>query len=281
MEKYKDIEHSIITKFRPTIYRLFVRAIDEYKLIQPGDKVAVCISGGKDSMLLAKCIEEFQKHGPIQFEAIYICMNPGYSPKHLQQILDNAKLLNIDLDVFETNIFDVVHDTKESPCYLCARMRRGYLYANALKRGCNKIALGHHFDDVIETVLMSMIYGAEYKTMMPKLLSDNYPGLELIRPLYLVKEESIIKWTHTNDLHFLQCACRFTEENNIQQGSSKRQEIKDLIKQLRKNYPNSDINIFRSFHDVNLNTIIGYHNDQMSYHFLDDYDIRKEKKKDI
>lgn len=281
MEKYKDIEHSIITKFRPTIYRLFVRAIDEYKLIQPGDKVAVCISGGKDSMLLAKCIEEFQKHGPIQFEAIYMCMNPGYSQKHLQQILDNAKLLNIDLDVFETNIFDVVHDIKESPCYLCARMRRGYLYANALKRGCNKIALGHHFDDVIETVLMSMIYGAEYKTMMPKLLSDNYPGLELIRPLYLVKEESIIKWANTNDLHFLQCACKFTEENNMQQGSSKRQEIKALVKQLRKNYPNSDINIFRSFHDVNLNTIIGYHNDQMSYNFLDDYEMRKEKKKDI
>ncbi len=281
MEKYKDIEHSIITKFRPTIYRLFVRAIDEYKLIQPGDKIAVCISGGKDSMLLAKCIEEFQKHGPIQFEAIYMCMNPGYSQKHLQQILDNAKLLNIDLDVFETNIFDVVHDIRESPCYLCARMRRGYLYANALKRGCNKIALGHHFDDVIETVLMSMIYGAEYKTMMPKLLSDNYPGLELIRPLYLVKEESIIKWAHTNDLHFLQCACKFTEENNMQQGSSKRQEIKALVKQLRKNYPNSDINIFRSFHDVNLNTIIGYHNDQMSYNFLDDYEMRKEKKKDI
>ncbi len=281
MEKYKDIEHSIITKFRPTIYRLFVRAIDEYKLIQPGDKVAVCISGGKDSMLLAKCIEEFQKHGPIQFEAIYMCMNPGYSQKHLQQILDNAKLLNIDLDIFETNIFDVVHDIKESPCYLCARMRRGYLYANALERGCNKIALGHHFDDVIETVLMSMIYGAEYKTMMPKLLSDNYPGLELIRPLYLVKEESIIKWANTNDLHFLQCACKFTEENSMQQGSSKRQEIKALMKQLRKNYPNSDINIFRSFHDVNLNTIIGYHNDRMSYNFLDDYEERKEKKKDI
>ena len=181
MEKYQTIEHSIITKFRPTIYRLFVRAIDEYKLIKDGDKVAVCISGGKDSMLLAKCMEEFQKHGPIEFEAIYLCMNPGYSEKHLKELTDNAKLLNIPLDIFETNIFDVVHDIKESPCYLCARMRRGYLYANAKKRGCNKIALGHHFDDVIETVLMSMIYGAEYKTMMPKLPSENYPGLELDR----------------------------------------------------------------------------------------------------
>lgn len=279
MEKYQTIEHSIITKFRPTIYRLFVRAIDEYKLIKDGDKVAVCISGGKDSMLLAKCMEEFQKHGPIEFEAIYLCMNPGYSEKHLKELTDNAKLLNIPLDIFETNIFDVVHDIKESPCYLCARMRRGYLYANAKKRGCNKIALGHHFDDVIETVLMSMIYGAEYKTMMPKLPSENYPGLELIRLLYLVKEENIIKWAKYNELKFLQCACRFTEENHSdEQNKSKRKEIKALVAQLRNNYPNSDINIFRSFHDVNLNTIVGYHNDKMHYNFLDDYDekIRKE-----
>lgn len=282
MNKNTEIEHSIITKFRPTIYRLFVRAIDEYKLIQDGDKIAVCISGGKDSMLLAKCMEEFQKHGPIRFDVIYMCMNPGYSQSHLQQILDNAKLLHIPLEVFDTDIFNIVHDIKESPCYLCARMRRGYLYANAKKRGCNKIALGHHFDDVIETVMMSIIYGAEFKTMMPKLLSENYPGLELIRPLYLVKEESIMKWCRNNDLHFLQCACRFTEENhNISQGSSKRQEMKALIKQLRKNYPNSDINIFRSFHDVNLNTIVGYHNDSIRYHFLDDYDMKKEKRKDI
>ena len=279
MEKYQTIEHSIITKFRPTIYRLFVRAIDEYKLIKDGDKVAVCISGGKDSMLLAKCMEEFQKHGPIEFEAIYLCMNPGYSEKHLKELTDNAKLLNIPLDIFETNIFDVVHDIKESPCYLCARMRRGYLYANAKKRGCNKIALGHHFDDVIETVLMSMIYGAENKTMMPKLPSENYPGLELIRPLYLVKEENIIKWAKYNELKFLQCACRFTEVNHSdEQNKSKRKEIKALVAQLRNNYPNSDINIFRSFHDVNLSTIVGYHNDKMHYNFLDDYDekIRKE-----
>ena len=246
MEKYQTIEHSIITKFRPTIYRLFVRAIDEYKLIKDGDKVAVCISGGKDSMLMAKLFHELKLHNKFPFEA---------------------------------NIFDVVHDIKESPCYLCARMRRGYLYANAKKRGCNKIALGHHFDDVIETVLMSMIYGAEYKTMMPKLPSENYPGLELIRPLYLVKEENIIKWAKYNELNFLQCACRFTEENHSdEQNKSKRKEIKALVAQLRNNYPNSDINIFRSFHDVNLNTIVGYHNDKMHYNFLDDYDekIRKE-----
>lgn len=280
MEKYQQVEHSIITKFRPTIYRLFVRAVDEYKLIQNGDKIAVCVSGGKDSMLLAKCIEEFQKHGPIKFEAIYMCMNPGYSEKHLQQLISNAKILNINLEIFETNIFNIVYDINDSPCYLCARMRRGHLYANAKKRGCNKIALGHHFDDVIETVLMSIIYGAEYKTMMPKLLSENYPGLELIRPLYLVKEENILKWQKTNDLSFLQCACRFTEENlSIKQGSSKRQEVKELINSLRKNYPNSDINIFRSFHDVNLNTIIGYHNDSIKYNFLDDYEQKKEKKK--
>ncbi len=280
MEKYQQVEHSIITKFRPTIYRLFVRAVDEYKLIQNGDKIAVCVSGGKDSMLLAKCIEEFQKHGPIKFEAIYMCMNPGYSEKHLQQLISNAKILNINLEIFKTNIFNIVYDINDSPCYLCARMRRGHLYANAKKRGCNKIALGHHFDDVIETVLMSIIYGAEYKTMMPKLLSENYPGLELIRPLYLVKEENILKWQKTNDLSFLQCACRFTEENlSIKQGSSKRQEIKELINSLRKNYPNSDINIFRSFHDVNLNTIIGYHNDSIKYNFLDDYEQKKEKKK--
>ena len=279
MEKYKQIEHSIIKKFRPTIYRLFVRAIDEYKMINDGDKIAVCISGGKDSMLLAKCMEEFQKHGPVKFEVEYICMNPGYSDKHLQQIKDNAKLLNIPLEIFDSEIFSVVSNLKESPCYLCARMRRGYLYTNALKRGCNKIALGHHFDDVIETVMMSIIYGAEYKTMMPKLHSDNYEGLELIRPLYLVKEESIFKWCKYNELEFIQCACKFTEENSIGQGSSKRQEIKNLIKQLRNNYENSDINIFRSFHNVNLNTIVGYHKDEYTYNFLDDYDDFNNKNK--
>ncbi len=277
MEKYKLIEQSIIKKFRPLIWRMFVRAIDEYKLIEDGDKIAVCISGGKDSMLLAKCMEEFQKHGPVKFDVVYLCMNPGYSEFHFNKLLENAKLLNLNLDIFNSDIFDIVHDIKDSPCYLCARMRRGYLYAEAKKRGCNKIALGHHFDDVIETVLMSMLYGAEFKTMMPKVISKNYDGMELIRPMYLVKEESIISWAKYNELNFLQCACRFTEENyNSLESSSKRKEIKELIKKLRNTYSDIDINIFRSFHNVNLNTIVGYYNDEMSYNFLDDYDIKKK-----
>ena len=277
MEKYKLIEQSIIKKFRPQIWRMFVRAIDEYKLIEDGDKIAICISGGKDSMLLAKCMEEFQKHGPIKFEVVYLCMNPGYSDYHFNKLLENAKILNLNLDVFNSDIFDIVHDIKDSPCYLCARMRRGYLYTEAKKRGCNKIALGHHFNDVIETVLMSMLYGAEFKTMMPKVISKNYDGMELIRPMYLVKEESIIYWAKYNELDFLQCACRFTEENyNSKESTSKRKEVKELIKELRKTYSDIDINIFRSFHNVNLNTIIGYYNDEMKYNFLDDYDIKKK-----
>lgn len=280
MEKYKLVEQSIIKKFRPLIWRMFVRAIDEYKLIEEGDKIAVCISGGKDSMLLAKCMEEFQKHGPIKFDVVYLCMNPGYSENHLNKLISNAEILNIKLDMFNTDIFDIVHDIKDSPCYLCARMRRGYLYTEALKRGCNKIALGHHFDDVIETVLMSMLYGAEFKTMMPKLVSKNYDGIELIRPMYLVKEQSIISWAKYNELDFLQCACRFTEENyNQKESTSKRKEIKELITELRKKYSDVDINIFRSFHNVNLNTIVGYYNDEFTYNFLDDYDIKKKNSK--
>lgn len=279
MEKYKIVEQSIIKKFRPVIWRMFVRAIDEYKLIEEGDKIAVCISGGKDSMLLAKCMEELQKHGKIKFDLVYLCMNPGYNEKNFERLKENAKILNIDLDIFETEIFGIVENIKESPCYLCARMRRGYLYSEAKKRGCNKIALGHHFDDVIETVLMSVLYGAEYKTMMPKLVSKNYEGLELIRPLYMVKEKNIIDWAAYNDLHFLECACKFTENNiNEKEDTSKRKEIKELIKQLRKKYEDIDINIFRSFHNVNLNTIIGYYNDNITYNFLDDYDQKKKNK---
>ena len=277
MEKYQLVEQSIIKKFRPEIWRMFVRAIDEYKLIEENDKIAVCISGGKDSMLLAKCMEELQKHGKVKFDIVYLCMNPGYSEKNYQKLIDNAKLLNIDIQMFDTDIFGIVENIKESPCYLCARMRRGYLYSEAKKRGCNKIALGHHFDDVIETVLMSMLYGAEYKTMMPKLVSKNYPGMELIRPLYMVKEKSIIDWATYNELEFLECACRFTKENyNSKEEYSKRKEIKNLIKDLRKQYSDIDINIFRSFHNVNLNTIIGYYTDEFSYNFLDDYDNKKQ-----
>lgn len=280
MEKYKTIEQSIIKKFRPLIWRQFVKAVDEYKLIEENDKIAICISGGKDSMLLAKCMEEFQKHGPLKFELVYLCMNPGYSQKHLEQIINNAATLNLQLDIFNTDIFNIVHDIKDSPCYLCARMRRGYLYSEAKKRGCNKIALGHHFNDVIETVLISMLYGAEFKTMMPKVISKNYEDMELIRPLYLVKEESIVAWAKYNNLEFLQCACRFTENNqNIHELTSKRKEVKQLIKSLRNTYNDIDINIFRSLQNVNLNTIIGYHKDNINYNFLDDYEQKKNKKK--
>ena len=282
MEKYQTIEHSIITKFRPTIYRLFVRAIDEYKLIKDGDKVAVCISGGKDSMLLAKCMEEFQKHGPIEFEAIYLCMNPGYSEKHLKELTDNAKLLNIPLDIFETNIFDVVHDIKESPCYLCARMRRGYLYANAKKRGCNKIALGHHFDDVIETNLMGMLYSGQLQTMMPKLHSRNFPGMELIRPLYFIREDDIKAWRDYTGLHFIQCACRFTDTCTTcrpnEEAKSKRQQVKQLIRELKKTNPDVEAHIFRSMENVCLDTVIAYKTGGRKISFLENYDKTPENR---
>lgn len=278
MEKYQQVERSIIKTYRSKIWRMFIRAIDTYKLIEPNDKIAVCISGGKDSMLLAKCMQELQKHGDFPFELEFIAMNPGYNDENLNRLIENAKLLNIPLHIFNTNIFNVVSIQEESPCYLCARMRRGHLYAEAKKLGCNKIALGHHFNDVIETTLMSILYGAEFKTMMPKLHSENFEGMELIRPLYLVREDAIVAWTNYNELHFLRCACKFTNdiENNLD--SSKRQEVKDLIKNLKKVYDNIDINIFRSTHDVNLNTIIGYHDDDHSYNFLDDYKNKKNKK---
>lgn len=271
MKNLKEIERSIIKKFRPEIWRLFTRAIENYQMIEDGDKIAVCISGGKDSMLLAKCLEELQKHGNVKFELVYLTMNPGYNKKNLDKLKENANHLNIPLTIFETNIFDVVTSIDSSPCYICARMRRGHLYAKAKELGCNKIALGHHFDDVIETILMGILYGAQVQTMMPKLHSQNYEGMELIRPLYLVKEESIIAWAKYNELSFLQCACHFTEQNHIENVSSKRKEIKELIKELRKKYSDVDINIFRSVENINLNTIIGYHDDYQKHNFLDNY----------
>ena len=272
MNNLVNIERSIIKKFRKEIWRMFVRAIQDYQMINEGDKIAVCISGGKDSFLLAKCLEELKKHGDVNFDIVYLTMNPGYNQKNFERLIENSKILNIPLEVFETNIFNVVSNMTNSPCYICARMRRGHLYAKAKELGCNKIALGHHFDDVIETILMGMLYGAQVQTMMPKLHSSNYEGMELIRPLYLVKEESIIAWARYNDLHFLQCACHFTEQNKLDNVSSKRQEVKELIKSLRQKYEDIDINIFRSVEDVNLNTIIGYHDDNIKYNFLDDYD---------
>lgn len=261
MERHQEIERSIIKKFRKPIWNKFIGGIKDYKLIEPDDQIAVCISGGKDSMLLAKCMQHLEKYSEIPFQTKYLVMDPGYRPENRQQILNNAELLQLPIQIFDSPIFQVVEQAdKGSPCYLCARMRRGYLYRYAREIGCNKIALGHHFDDVVETILMSMFYGAEYKTMMPKLPSTNFPGMQLIRPLYLVKEAHIIAWRQYNHLEFLQCACRFTEEytNDPQCVTSKRQETKALIQQLRHATPNVDKNIFRSIHNVNLQTVIGY-----------------------
>lgn len=276
MERYKDIERSIIKTYRKSIWRKFIAGINEYKMINEGDKIGVCISGGKDSMLMAKCIQELKRHGVVNFDAEYIVMDPGYNEENRQRIIDNAKILNVPIHIFKTEIFDSVVNVEDHPCYLCARMRRGYLYKEAQKLGCNKIALGHHFDDVIETILMGMLYGAQIQTMMPKLHSTNHPGMELIRPLYLVKEKDILAWTRFNDLHFIQCACRFTEniEKNADNTSSKREEMKALIKQFRKTSPYIEKNIFNSVKDVNLSTIIGYHGNGISYNFMDDYDER-------
>ncbi len=273
MEEYKEIERSIITKYRKDIWSKFVRCISDYKLISENDKVMVCISGGKDSFLLAKCIQELIRHGKFKFEAYYVVMNPGYSKKHLNMIFANAKRLNVDIEIFDSDIFNVVNTISgDSPCYLCARMRRGYLYNKAQELGCNKIALGHHFDDVIETSLLSMFYGSEIKTMMPKLHSDNFKGLELIRPLYLIKEQDIISWKNYNKLEFINCACRFTEKNNVINENSKRKEIKELINNLRKVNKNIDDNIFKSLGNINMNCILGYHKNGIKYSFLDEYE---------
>lgn len=272
MEKYQEIERSIIKRFRKDIWAKFVKAVAEYELIKENDKIMVCISGGKDSFLLAKCIEEIKKHGKYPFEVHYVCMNPGYNEKNKNLILENAKKLNIDLEMFESDIFEIVDNVEKSPCYLCARMRRGCLYNKAKELGCNKIALGHHFDDVIETTLLSMFYGSEIKTMMPKLHSDNYEGLELIRPLYLVKESSVLLWKKSNNLTFINCACRFTENCEIiDDGTSKRNEMKNLIKDLRKLNPDIDYNIFKSLDNININCVLGTKKDGKYHSFLDDY----------
>lgn len=244
-------------------------------MIHEGDKIAVCISGGKDSMLLAKLLQELLRHGKYPFELVFLVMDPGYHPANRKRIEDNARLLHVPITIFESDIFNIVVDIRENPCYLCARMRRGFLYAHARELGCNKIALGHHFDDVIETILMGMLYGGQMQTMMPKLHSTNFEGMELIRPMYLVHEEAILDWMHYHDLHFLQCACRFTEHYEVDEhgaNNSKRQEMKELIAHFRKISPVIEKNIFRSVENVNLNTIISYHRGEEHYHFLDDYD---------
>lgn len=276
MDRITEIERSINKTYRKDIWKRFIAGINEYEMIKPGDSIAVCISGGKDSMLLAKCMQILQRHSDFPFEVKYLVMDPGYTPENRQQIENNAKLLGVPINIFEANIFNYVVDVEDNPCYLCARMRRGYLYKNAQLLGCNKIALGHHFDDVIETVLLSMLYGAEVKTMMPKLHSTNYEGMELIRPLYMVRERDIIRWVNYNDLHFLQCACRFTEKSETEghESLSKRKEVKKLIETLRKDNPCVEMNIFRSVQNVNLQTLIGYHSKGIKYNFLDDYDER-------
>lgn len=273
MEKYKEIERSIIKKYRKEIWSRFIKAVQEYELIEENDNIMVCISGGKDSFLLAKCIQELILHGKVKFNAHYVVMDPGYNDYNRDFIIDNAKTLNVPIEMFNSDIFDVVATVdSKSPCYLCAKMRRGCLYNKARELGCNKIALGHHFDDVIETTLLSMFYGSEIKTMMPKLHSENFPGIELIRPLYLVKESDIMSWRNSNELTFINCACRFTEGCSlINDGTSKRKEIKELIKNLRKVNKDIDHNIFKSMDNVNLNCILGCKKNGEYKSFLEEY----------
>lgn len=278
-QRTAQIENSIIKKFRKPIWRQFTKGINDYQLVLPGDKIAVCISGGKDSMLMAKLLQELKKHGKVPFELVFLIMNPGYREDNWQIILNNARILGIELTVFNTDIFDTVADIDRNPCYLCARMRRGYLYSKAKELGCNKIALGHHFDDVIETTLMGMLYSGKIETMMPKLHSQNFAGMELIRPMYLIREEAIKAWRDYNHLGFIQCACRFTE-NCVSCGGgrgSKRDEMKELIAGFRETSDVIDMNIFRSVHNINLRTVIGYHKDDMTYNFLDDYEKYAKK----
>ena len=278
-ERTREIERSIIKKFRRSVWRPFTKALNEYQLVQEGDKIAVCISGGKDSMLMAMLFQELKRHGKVNFDVVFLVMNPGYNEDNWNIILNNAKLLGIPLTVFESDIFDTVATIDKNPCYLCARMRRGYLYSKAKELGCNKIALGHHFDDVIETILMGMLYSAKIETMMPKLHSQNFEGMELIRPMYMIKEEGIKAWRDYNKLQFIQCACRFTENCSTCGGGrkSKRDEMKELVEQFRNISSVIDTNIFNSIHNINLNTVIGYHKDDMKYNFLDDYDTKGKK----
>ncbi len=274
MERYKEIEQTITKTYRKEIWKRFIKGITEYEMISECDKIAVCISGGKDSMLLAKCFQELKKHKKMNFDLEFIVMNPGYNELNKQKIIENSKILNIPITMFETDIFNRVVNIEDNPCYICARMRRGYLYEKAKELGCNKIALGHHFNDVIETILMGMLYGAQMQTMMPKVKSTSHPGMELIRPLYFVREEDVIRWRDKNNLDFIQCACRFTEQytnNDNANHMSKREEMKRLIKELKNRYENIDVNIFNSVQNVNLDTIISYKKGNEEHHFLDNY----------
>ncbi len=270
-----DVEQSIRKKFHKPIWSKFTKAINQYELVKEGDRIAVCISGGKDSMLMAKLFQELKRHNKFQFDVKFLVMDPGYSPANRQVIEENARKLKVPITVFESDIFDSVYNIEKSPCYLCARMRRGHLYSYAKELGCNKIALGHHYDDVIETILMGMLYGAQVQTMMPKLHSTNFEGMELIRPLYLVREDSIKAWRDYNNLHFIQCACKFTDTCttcNNEENQSKRMEIKALIQELKKTNKYVEGNIFKSVENVNLSTIVAYKEHGVKHHFLDTYD---------
>ena len=275
----KEVEQSLRKKFRKNIWCKFTKAINEYELVKPGDRIAVCISGGKDSMLMAKLFQELKRHNKFDFEVKFLVMDPGYSPANRQVIEENARRLEIPIEIFESDIFESVYNIEKSPCYLCARMRRGYLYSHAQKMGCNKIALGHHYDDVIETILMGMLYSAQVQTMMPKLHSTNFEGMELIRPLYMVREDDIKAWRDYNDLHFIQCACKFTDTCttcNNEENRSKRMEIKELIATLKKVNPYVEGNIFKSVENVNLDTVVAYKSKGEKHHFLDTYDEKLE-----
>lgn len=270
----RDVEQSLRKKFKKSIFSKFAKAINTYELVKPGDSIAVCISGGKDSMLLAKCFQELKRHNKFEFDVKYIVMDPGYTKKNRMQIEENAKKLDIPIVIYESDIFDSVFNIEKNPCYLCARMRRGHLYSYAKELGCNKIALGHHYDDVIETILMGMLYGAQMQSMMPKLHSTNFEGMELIRPLYLVRQDDIIAWRDYNGLEFLQCACKFTEANADvdKETTSKRLETRQLIKSLKEVNPFVESNIFKSAENVCLDTLICYKANGKKHHFLDTYD---------
>jgi len=272
-DKAKEVERSINKRFHKGIWSRFTAAINDYELIQEGDRIAVCISGGKDSMLMAKLFQELKRHNKFPFEVEYIVMDPGYSRANREQIEYNAKLLNVPVTIFESNIFESVFHVEKSPCYLCARMRRGYLYNQAKMMGCNKIALGHHYDDVIETILMSMLYAGQVQTMMPKLHSTNFDGMELIRPMYLIREDEIKRWRDYNNLTFLQCACKFTENCavNEKENLSKRLEIKNMIREMKKINPQVESNIFKSVENVNLDTVIAYKKNSVKHNFLEFY----------
>lgn len=282
-QKCAEVEQSLRKKFRDNLMKPFTKALKLYKLVNEGDRVAVCISGGKDSMLMAKLFQELKRHSEVNFDVKYLVMDPGYNAENRKLIEENARVLGVPIEIFETDIFASVYNVEKSPCYLCARMRRGWLYTFAQQLGCNKIALGHHFDDVIETTLMGMLHGAQIQTMMPKLHSTNYPGMELIRPLYLIREDDIKAWRDYNGLHFIQCACRFTDTCTTcsnGQNRSKRQETKELIRDLKKTNPDVEMCIFRSMENVNIDTVLTYKQSGVKHSFLDSYDENRQSDAD-